>query len=80
MYVRSRKWLKKQRGIHGRDFQYVADAARITMAEYVLIENGERNPSVIVAQRIADCLRFDWRMFFELLQDNVVRAEDEGDD
>lgn len=36
----------------------------ITQQAYNYIENNNRNPSVELAQKIADVLDFDWTMFY----------------
>jgi len=43
----------------------VAAGAGIARAYYAQIELGIRNPSVTVAKRIANFLRFNWTLFFE---------------
>ncbi|WP_236782031.1 helix-turn-helix transcriptional regulator [Aneurinibacillus thermoaerophilus] len=43
----------------------VAKAANIQRAYYTMIENGTRNPSVVVAKRIGAVLGVDWTYFFK---------------
>ena len=43
----------------------VAKAAGISRAYYTMIENGTKNPSPKVAQKIAQLLGFKWTIFFE---------------
>ena len=42
-----------------------ADIANISESYYCLIENGERNPHVETAKKIAKALDFDWQKFYE---------------
>lgn len=43
----------------------VALGSGIQRAYYTQIENGSRTPSVVIAKRIAECLEFDWTIFFD---------------
>ncbi|WP_420909340.1 helix-turn-helix transcriptional regulator [Aneurinibacillus migulanus] len=58
-----RTWLKKLRGNLTKT--EVAKATGIKRQYYSMIENGVRNPSVEVAKKIADFLKFEWTLFFE---------------
>ena len=42
----------------------VADLVGISQPAYHMIECGQKNPSVITAQKIAAVLGFDWTLFF----------------
>ena len=44
--------------------KYVAYKIGKTQACYSYIESGNRNPSIELAQKIADVLDFDWVLFF----------------
>lgn len=58
--------------------QAVADATNIKRASYSNIENGRREPSVVVAKRISNVLDFDWTCFFtkQLLEEKSVEQQD----
>ena len=59
-----RIWLKQIREAKNMDQKEIAAKTKITQAYYSYIENGDRNPSVESAQKIAEVLNFDWTMFF----------------
>ena len=59
-----RIWLKQIREAKNIEQKEIATKAKITQACYSYIENGARNPSVNLAQKIAEILDFDWTMFF----------------
>lgn len=42
----------------------VAKACKISRAAYTNIENGKRNPSPPLAQKIGKVLGFDWTLFY----------------
>lgn len=54
--------LRKEQGLRQSD---LAAAAKVTTQYIWMLENGERKPSVKVAQRIAAVLGFDWTEFFK---------------
>jgi transcriptional regulator with XRE-family HTH domain len=58
-----RDWLIKIRG--NRTHQQIADKAKVSRSYYTEIENGDKNPSVKTAKKIADALKFKWTKFFE---------------
>ncbi|WP_047758090.1 helix-turn-helix transcriptional regulator [Geobacillus sp. ZGt-1] len=60
-----RKWLKNMRLSKKMTQKELAELAGISRSTYAMIENGQRNPSVEVAKRIANVLSFDWTYFFE---------------
>ncbi|HDR8123827.1 TPA: helix-turn-helix transcriptional regulator [Bacillus cereus] len=60
-----RLWLLEKRKYSEKTQGYIAYKARISRSMYVMIESGERNPSVPVAKNIAKVLKFDWTLFFE---------------
>jgi putative transcriptional regulator len=60
-----RDWLVELRERAELTHEIVAKKAEIKRQYYSMIENGNRNPSVEVAKRIADTLNFDWTLFFE---------------
>ena len=59
-----RHWLKQIREAKGLEQKDVANAIKKTQACYSYIESGDRNPTVKVAQEIAEFLVFDWTLFF----------------
>lgn len=59
-----RDWLIKIREAANMTHEDVANAAGIKRQYYSMIESGKRNPSVAVAQKIAEILNFDWTIFF----------------
>ena len=59
-----RHWLKQIRETKGLEQKDIALKINKTQACYSYIENGNRNPSVELAQKIADVLDFDWTLFF----------------
>lgn len=62
-HVKARHWLIKYRG--ERTQQEVADKSRLSRSFYTEIENGDKNPSVETAKKIAKALGFKWTNFFE---------------
>ena len=67
-------WLRKYRIKSGLSQKEVASRADITIQFYNYVENGHRQPSPPVAQRIASALDFDWTLFFPL-EDNKKPAK-----
>ncbi|OPY59345.1 MAG: helix-turn-helix protein [Pelotomaculum sp. PtaU1.Bin065] len=59
----SRDWLIKIRGDYTH--QQIADKAGVSRSYYTEIENGDKNPSVETAKKIAGALGFEWTKFFE---------------
>lgn len=59
-----RSWLKQIRLAKGMEQKEIALMINKTQAHYSFIESGDRNPTVELAQRIADVLDFDWTLFF----------------
>jgi Predicted transcriptional regulators len=59
-----RNWLKVKREEKNMTQVSVANKCEIKQPTYFYIENGERNPSVNVAKKIAAVLDFDWTLFF----------------
>ncbi|MCL6455093.1 MAG: helix-turn-helix domain-containing protein [Alicyclobacillus sp.] len=59
------EWLESIRKAKRLTHQEVAVRAGISRHYYTMIANGNRRPSVEVAQRIANVLGFDWTIFFE---------------
>ncbi|PFL68861.1 helix-turn-helix transcriptional regulator [Bacillus anthracis] len=60
-----REWLIEKRKATNKTQKDIAYKAQISRSLYAMIENGERNPSVSVAKKIAVVLNFDWTIFFE---------------
>jgi putative transcriptional regulator len=60
-----RKWLQEKRQENNLTQEDVAKASGIQRAYYTMIENGTRQPSVQVAQKIAGKMGFNWTIFFE---------------
>lgn len=59
-----RKWLVDIRAASGMTQEEVAGRADIARTTYAMIEQGNRDPSVPVAKRIAAVLGFHWTIFF----------------
>lgn len=59
-----REWLIQMRNSKGLSQREMASRMKITTQMYYYIENNERNPSVYLAQRIANLLGFDWTLFY----------------
>ncbi|MCL2574890.1 MAG: helix-turn-helix transcriptional regulator [Defluviitaleaceae bacterium] len=60
-----REWLGKLREKKGISQAALASIAGITQQQYSNIEKGCKNPSPKTAQKIAETLGFDWKLFFE---------------
>lgn len=70
-----REWLIQMRSSKGLSQREIASIVNITTQMYYYIENNERNPSVKLAQKIADVLGFEWTMFYSkknILNDNCL--------
>ena len=65
MKKRRREWLINFRNKKGFTQEQVAFSSQIKRAYYTQIELGIRQPSVMVAKRIATTLDFPWTIFFE---------------
>lgn len=59
-----RQWLKQIRKKRKISQSEIARKLNKTQACYCQIENGTRNPTVKLAQQIAEILDFDWTLFF----------------
>ncbi|WP_203334326.1 helix-turn-helix transcriptional regulator [Planococcus beigongshangi] len=60
-----REWLKTKRLEAGLTQEEAAKKAGIARTTYAMIEQGERDPSVSVAAKIAGALKFKWTIFFD---------------
>ncbi|MFE6167045.1 helix-turn-helix transcriptional regulator [Viridibacillus arvi] len=60
-----RKWLKQKRIENRLTQEEVASSVDIARTTYASYEQGERNPSVNIAKKLAQLLEFDWTLFFE---------------
>ena len=60
-----RKWLVDFRQVRNMTQEDVASKCDITRQFYSMIENKERDPSVIKAKKIAEVLGFDWTRFYD---------------
>ena len=60
-----RSFLIEARKKKGMTQQEVANAATISHTSYCNIENGRRNPSVIVARKLGAVLGIPWTKFFD---------------
>lgn len=60
-----RDWLVIKRSEVELTQEEVASSADIARTTYASIEQGERDPSVNVAKKIAEVLKFNWTFFFE---------------
>lgn len=65
-----RGWLKDIRLSKGMSLEDVASRCGITRQTIWFIENGDRNPSVETAKRIAGVLDVNWTDFFEEEKNN----------
>ncbi|KHD85662.1 hypothetical protein NG54_07785 [Heyndrickxia ginsengihumi] len=43
----------------------IAKSINVSRQYYGMIENGDRTPSVTIAQKLGTLLKFDWTIFFE---------------
>lgn len=59
-----RKWLVAKRIENRLTQKDVAQMIGAAQATYCQIEKGDRNPSVMMAKKIADALGFAWTEFF----------------
>lgn len=59
-----REWLRERRTKLGLTQAGLAANIGIATTTYAMIEQGNRNPSVGVAQKIAKELNFKWTVFF----------------
>ena len=60
-----RSWLKKLRHESNLTQEQLAKMAGISRTMITEIENGNANPSVKVAKKIAAVLGFDWTRFYD---------------
>jgi putative transcriptional regulator len=60
-----RDWLKEKRLKRGLTQEQLAEMVGIARTTYAMYEQGERDPSVGVAIKIGDTLKFNWPLFFE---------------
>ena len=60
-----RSWMKKLRREHNMTQEQLAKAVGISRTMITEIENGNANPSVAGAKKIAAVLGFNWVKFFE---------------
>ena len=60
-----RSWLKKLRHESNLTQEQLAKKVGISRTMITEIENGNANPSVRVAKKIASVLGFNWTRFFE---------------
>lgn len=60
-----RQWLKEKRTNQGFTQEDVAELAGVARTTYAMIEQGERDPSVSTAKKIAQTLNFKWTIFFD---------------
>ena len=59
------QWLIERRKMRGLSQKDISEKVGISQPSYCNIENGNRQPSVTTAKRIAEVLGFDWTEFFE---------------
>lgn len=65
-----RMWLKEIRESRKMSQENVAEnVGIISRCHYTNIENGDRDPSVPVAKKIAGILCFDWTRFYDSPED-----------
>lgn len=60
-----RDWLKEKRLKKGLTQEQLAKKVGIARTTYAMYEQDERDPSVGVAVKIGDTLKFNWTLFFE---------------
>lgn len=60
-----RKWLKTYRLKGGFTHGQIATLSGISRSYYTHIEQGNKTPTVNVAKKIANELKFDWTLFFD---------------
>jgi putative transcriptional regulator len=60
-----RSWMKKLRREHNMTQEQLARKVGRSRTMITEIENGNANPSVVVAKKIAAVLGFNWVKFFE---------------
>jgi len=65
-----RSWMKKLRREHNMTQEQLAKAVGVSRTTITEIENGNANPSVAVAKKIAAVLGFNWVKFFEFEDDD----------
>lgn len=70
-----RYWLVEKRNKLELSQGEVAKSAGIHRGSYTNIELGRRNPSVRVAKKIGEVLKFDWTIFFD---NNCVETKRSG--
>ena len=58
--MKSRKWLAERRKEKGFSQSSIARELNISQQAYNYIENNQRNPSIMLAKKIADILNFSW--------------------
>jgi len=62
----SHDWLVQARTKKGLTQQQIAHKVHVSRTHYTNIEKGHRRPSLEVAQKIAEELDVDWRLFYEV--------------
>lgn len=60
-----RDWLRERRIESKMTQEQVAVKAGVARTSYAMYEQGKRDPSVAVAVKISDVLKFNWTLFFE---------------
>lgn len=60
-----RDWLKEIRMSRNLTQEQVANLSKISRTMLTEIENGNANPSVETAKKIANALNFDWTLFYK---------------
>lgn len=60
-----REWLKEKRIKSKMTQEQIALKVGVARTTYAMYEQGERDPSVGVAVKIGDVLKFKWTLFFE---------------
>lgn len=66
------EWLKKIRELSRLTQNEVASRAGVAQATYSNIENCKRSPSPRTAKKIAAVLGFDWKQFYDDVQEKAV--------
>jgi DNA-binding XRE family transcriptional regulator len=65
------EWLAKVRIELGMTQEEVASKAEIARTTYAMIEQGKRQPSVVVSKKISEVLNLSWTKFFEDTKDAI---------
>ena len=68
--------LKELRINKGWTQEQVANRVKISRTHYVSVESGKRRPSVGTAQKLGECLGFNWQDLFSVDKTNILHTGD----